>query len=225
VTDTSRSRLAILISGRGSNMQAFIEACARHELNAEVCLVISNNPDAPGLERAREAGIDTCCINHRDFSSRGAFDQAMVARLDDCRVDLVILAGFMRILTPVFIKPFAGRLLNIHPSLLPLYRGLNTHQRALDAGDSEAGVTVHFVTPELDGGPPVLQARVPIMPGDTSDSLAARVIVKEHLIYPIAARWHIDGRLRLTPQGALLDGEPLPPNGVQYVPDLARECP
>ena len=202
-------------------MQAFIDACASGELDATIALVVSNNPDAAGLLRAREAGITTCCINHRDFDSRESFDGALAARLGEDNIDLVILAGFMRILTPVFIQPFSGRLLNIHPSLLPKYTGLNTHQRALDAGDPEAGVTVHFVTLELDGGPPVLQARVPVIPGDTADTLAARVIVQEHIIYPLAARWYIQGRLRLTDQGARLDDTILPATGIPYGPELA----
>lgn len=200
-------------------MQAFIDACASAELPATISLVISNNPGAAGLERAAAAGIATCCINHRDFDSRETFDQALVDQLTSANIDLVILAGFMRILTPVFIEAFAGRLLNIHPSLLPKYPGLHTHQRALDAGDTEAGVTVHFVTPELDGGPPIIQARLPVLPGDTADSLAARVIVQEHIIYPIAARWHIQGRLRLTDQGAYLDGNPIPATGLQHPRD------
>lgn len=212
--------LAILISGRGSNMQAFIDACASGELDADINVVISNNPEAAGLQRAEEAGIATCCINHRNYPSREAFDQALVDCLANYPVELVILAGFMRILTPVFIQPFAGRLMNIHPSLLPRYPGLNTHQRALDAGDDEAGVTVHFVTPELDGGPPVLQAKVPVLPDDTADSLARRVIVEEHVIYPLAARWYLQGRLRLSDGRATLDGEPLPPTGVEYRDDL-----
>ena len=210
-------RLAILISGRGSNMQAFIDACNSGVLDAEVALVLSNNPEAGGLARAAEAGIPTACIDHRNYDSRETFDAAMVAELSRHDPDLVILAGFMRILTPVFIEPFAGKLLNIHPSLLPKYPGLNTHQRALDAGDSEAGVTVHFVTPELDGGPPIIQARVPVETGDTAATLAARVIVQEHVIYPIAAGWLLQGRLRLTEKGAVLDGQPLPPTGVDYV--------
>lgn len=211
-----QARLAILISGRGSNMQAFIDACAAGELGATINLVIANNPDAAGLQRAAEAGIATCCINHRDFDSREAFDAALVERLDECEADLVILAGFMRILTPVFTQAYAGRLLNIHPSLLPKYPGLHTHQRALDAGDSEAGVTVHFVTPELDGGPPVVQARVPVLADETADTLAARVILEEHVIYPLAARWFLQGRLRLADDGAYLDDKPLPPTGIEY---------
>lgn len=208
--------IAILISGRGSNLQAFIDAVAAGQLQARIALVLSNNPDAGGLQRARDAGIETAVINHRDYPGREQFDAAMVARLQEAGVELVILAGFMRILTSVFITAFNGRLLNIHPSLLPKYPGLNTHQRALDAGDSEAGVTVHFVTEELDGGPPVLQARVPVVAGDTADSLAARVIVEEHKIYPLAARWYLEGRLKLSDQGAFLDGERIPEGGIQY---------
>lgn len=220
MTQRKRAGLAILISGRGSNMQAFIDACANGAMDAQISVVISNNPDAAGLQRAAESGIATCCIDHRAYSSREAFDQALVEQLNTYRVDLVILAGFMRILTPVFIAPFSGRLLNIHPSLLPKYPGLHTHQRALDAGDSEAGVTVHFVTPELDGGPPVLQARLPIVPGDTAETLAARVIVEEHVIYPLAAQWYLQGRLNLTDQGAYLDGNPIPVTGIAHTPDL-----
>jgi len=212
----SQPRLGILISGRGSNMLAFIDACERGELAAQIALVLSNNPGAAGLERAAAAGIATACIDHRTFDSREAFDAALVQRLQAEDVDLVLLAGFMRILTPVFIEPFWGRLFNIHPSLLPRYPGLHTHQRALDAGDAEAGVTVHFVTPELDGGPPVLQARVPVLDNDSADSLAARVLELEHVIYPLAARWFLEGRLQLRGDGAYLDGKRLPPTGVDY---------
>ncbi len=209
-------RLGILISGRGSNLQRFIDDCASGELQAQISVVISNNAEAAGLQKARQAGLEAVCINHRDFESRESFDQALVEELHRHEVDLVILAGFMRILTPVLIEPYLGRLLNIHPSLLPKYPGLHTHQRALDAGDSEAGVTVHFVTRELDGGPPVLQARVPIQPGDTADTLADRVAVMEHIIYPLAAKWLLAGRLALTDEGAYLDGSPLPATGVPY---------
>ncbi|MEE4146835.1 MAG: phosphoribosylglycinamide formyltransferase [Halieaceae bacterium] len=217
MTPGARARLAILISGRGSNLQAFIDARARGELKADICVVISNNPAAAGLELAAAAGIATCCIDHREFPSRESFDTALAAEVGRRRADLVILAGFMRILTPAFIEPFSGRLLNVHPSLLPRYPGLHTHQRALDAGDTEAGVTVHFVTLELDGGPPIIQARVPVLPGDTAQSLAARVIEKEHLIYPLAAQWYIAGRLQLTDKGVCLDGEPIPATGVDYL--------
>lgn len=215
----AQPRLAVLISGRGSNLQAFIDACGNGELAAQVNLVISNNPEAAGLQRAAAAGIATQCINHRHYASREEFDQALVDTLRAHAIDLVLLAGFMRILTPVLIEPFLGRLLNIHPSLLPKYPGLNTHQRALDAGDAHAGATVHFVTQELDGGPPVIQARVPILSGDTAEQLADRVAQEEHSIYPLAAHWHVQGRLALTSQGATLDGKPIPATGVQYSGD------
>ena len=217
---SDKAQLVILISGRGSNMQAFIQACASGALNADIALVLSNNPGAAGLEHAAAAGIATACINHRDYDSREDFDAAMVAKIQPLAPDLVILAGFMRILTPVFITPFAGKLLNIHPSLLPKYPGLNTHSRALEAGDEEAGVTVHFVTPELDGGPPVIQARVPIETGDTPETLAAKVIVQEHVIYPLAAQWQLQGRLQLDQQGATLDGKRIPATGVDFVPGI-----
>ncbi|MEM8564298.1 MAG: phosphoribosylglycinamide formyltransferase [Pseudomonadota bacterium] len=209
----NRSKLAILISGRGSNLQAFIDASDKGHLEADIELVVSNNPQAEGLEKADRAGISQRCIDHREYADREAFDTAMLALMRERRVDIVVLAGFMRILTDTFITPFQGRLLNVHPSLLPRYPGLNTHQRALDAGDKEAGVTVHFVTLELDGGPPIIQARVPILPGDTAASLSERVLLKEHEIYPLATQWLIDGRLNLTETGAFLDGELLPASG------------
>jgi phosphoribosylglycinamide formyltransferase-1 len=221
VSAPARNRLGILISGRGSNLQAFINACASQELEAGIAVVISNNSDAQGLERAARAGIATRCIDHRQYATRELFDQSLVDELNAHAVDLVILAGFMRILTPVFIDPFVGRLLNIHPSLLPKYPGLKTHQRALDAGDAEAGATVHFVTRELDGGPPVLQARVAIVPGDTAASLASRVAEQEHIIYPLAARWFLQGRLALTPNGATFDNEPIPASGIPLDSALA----
>lgn len=197
-------------------MQAFIEACAAGHLNAEVAIVISNNPGAAGLAVAAEANVATCCIDHREYPDRELFDAALVAELSRHKVDLVILAGFMRILTPVFIEAFAGKLLNIHPSLLPKYPGLHTHQRALDAGDQEAGVTVHFVTVELDGGPPIVQARVPIEADDDAQTLAARVVEWEHQIYPLAARWLLEGRLQLNPSGVSLDNSRIPATGIDY---------
>lgn len=221
VTGPALPRLAILISGRGSNLQAFIDACSAGDLAAHISLVISNNPDAAGLQRAQQAAIETLCIDHRDYASREAFDAALLHQLREHAIDLVVLAGFMRILTPVLIEPFLGRLLNIHPSLLPKYPGLRTHQRALDAHDEEAGATVHFVTPELDGGPPVLQASAPILPGDTADSLAARVATLEHVIYPMAVRWYAQGRLRLTGKHAMLDGTPIPTTGIRYSHEMS----
>lgn len=214
------ARLAILISGRGSNLQAFIDACSNGELAARISLVISNNPEAAGLQRAERAGIPTRCVDHRNYHDRESFDQALVDALREHNADLVVLAGFMRILTPVLIAPYLGRLLNIHPSLLPKYPGLKTHQRALDAGDTQAGATVHFVTPELDGGPPLLQARVPVLPGDSAETLADRVSTLEHVIYPIAARWYLEGRLALAGQQATLDGKPVPATGIQYTSGL-----
>jgi phosphoribosylglycinamide formyltransferase-1 len=220
VTDTVGStplgNIAILISGTGSNLQSFIDAAASGQLQAKISLVISNKPDAAGLQRAANAGIETLCIDHREYEHRETFDAALTNALQKHDIDLVILAGFMRILTPVFIEPYLGRLLNIHPSVLPKYPGLHTHQRALDARDNEAGATVHFVTPELDSGPPVIQARVAIGADDTADTLAAKVIVEEHKIYPLAAQWFMQGRLRLTNEGASLDGEALPDCGIQY---------
>ncbi len=206
-------KLAVLISGSGSNLQSFIDDCARGALPAEIAVVLSNKPEAGGLARAHAANIPTLVVDHREFESREAFDAAMLEALAPFAPDLVILAGFMRILTPDFIAAFRSRLLNIHPSLLPKYPGLKTHQRALDAGDSEAGATVHFVTEELDGGPPVLFARVPIEAGDSADTLAARVQLREHQLYPQAARWFVEGRLELCGDRALLDGEALPASG------------
>ncbi|MDG2046710.1 MAG: phosphoribosylglycinamide formyltransferase [Halioglobus sp.] len=212
-------RLAILISGHGTNLQAFIDACARRELVAHIGIVISNNPKAVGLQRAHNAGLATHTIDHRDFATREEFDQALVNELHSASIDLVVLAGFMRILTPVLVQPFVGRLLNIHPSLLPKYPGMRTHQRALDSGDAEAGATVHFVTQELDGGPPILQGRLPTLPDDTAESLAARVSILEHAMYPLAVRWYLQGRLQLTDNGAVLDGKMIAATGVQYRAD------
>jgi phosphoribosylglycinamide formyltransferase-1 len=208
-------KLAVLISGSGSNLQAFIDAIEADRLKAEIVRVVSNKADAYGLERAAQAGIATTLVDHKAYANREDFDQALVESLRPQAVDLVILAGFMRILTPVFIAAFSGRLLNIHPSLLPKYPGLHTHQRALEAGDSHAGATVHFVTEQLDGGPPILQAWVPVLAGDSAQVLAARVLVREHQIYPLAAQWFAEGRLALTGEGATLDGKLLPDTGYQ----------
>lgn len=211
-----RCRLAILISGSGSNLQAFIDHIETGALDADIAAVVSNKADALGLQRAAAAGIATAAVDHRRFASREEFDAELLARVQSTAPDLVILAGFMRILTPVFLRPFSGRLLNIHPSLLPKYPGLDTHQRALDAGDADAGATVHFVTEELDGGPPIIQAPVPVLAGDSAAQLAARVLQVEHRIYPLAAQWFAQGRLQLQDNRALLDGEPLPPGGWLY---------
>jgi phosphoribosylglycinamide formyltransferase-1 len=182
------AKLVILISGRGSNMRSIMAAQAAGDLNAEIVAVISNRPNAAGIESAAEAGISTAIVDHKTYDSREAFDTALAKEIDAYEPDYVILAGFMRILTADFVNHYQHRLLNIHPSLLPKYKGLNTHQRAIDAGDEEHGASVHFVTPELDDGPVILQAKVPILEGDTADTLAARVLEQEHLLYPAAIK-------------------------------------
>ncbi len=188
-----RKRIAVLISGRGSNLGALL----RHDLAGEVVLVGSNRADAGGLALATDAGIATFTLSHRDFATREAFDAALVARLNLAAVDLVVLAGFMRILTPVFTEAFAGRLINIHPSLLPAFPGLDTHARALAEGVKLHGCTVHFVTPELDRGPIIAQAAVQVEDDDTPATLAARVLVQEHQILPWAVRLFCEDRLRI----------------------------
>ena len=181
-----RARVAILISGRGSNMAALIEAARSPDFPAEIALVLANKRDAGGLETARSAGIATEIVESKAYGDRAAFEAAMQERLAEHRIELVCLAGFMRILSPPFVESWRGRLLNIHPSLLPALRGLHTHERALEAGLTEHGCTVHFVEPELDAGPTIAQARVPVLPADTPESLAARVLVEEHRLYPVA---------------------------------------
>lgn len=207
------TRLVVLISGGGSNLQALLDGCARGDIPAELVAVIANKADAFGLKRAEQAGVATAVVDHRDYPDRAAFDAALAERIDRYQPDLVALAGFMRILTEGFVRHYQGRMLNIHPSLLPNYPGLHTHQRALDAGDDRAGATVHFVTPELDGGPPVARAEVPILAGDTADALAKRVLVQEHRLYPTVVRWFAEGRLTLVNHQAVLDGRPLPKTG------------
>jgi len=199
----------VLVSGGGSNLQALIDG-AQAGLPIRITTVISNEADAFGLERARRAGIETRVLSHRDYPSRDAYDAALSALIEEFNPGLVVLAGFMRILTPAFVARFRGRMLNIHPSLLPKFRGLHTHQRALDAGEKVHGASVHFVTEELDGGPLVLQARVPVEPGDNPELLAARVLKQEHQIYPRVVRWFAQGRLRLDPEGRVeFDGDVL----------------
>ncbi len=183
-----KPKLVILISGRGSNMAAIIDAIATHQLNASIEAVISNKTDAKGLQTAQQAGIATVTIEHQGFDSREAFDSALIKEIDKYQPDLVVLAGFMRILSEHFVNYYAKRLINIHPSLLPKFKGLNTHQRVLDAGESKHGATVHMVTAELDDGPIVLQAEVDVLPDDDADSLAARVLEQEHQLYPNAIK-------------------------------------
>jgi phosphoribosylglycinamide formyltransferase-1 len=198
-----------LISGSGTNLQAFIDRVDSGQLKLDLVLVLSNVASAYGLQRAAAASIDTVCIAHRDFESRESFDRAMAAELNAAAIDLVILAGFMRILSPWFVREFSGRVLNIHPALLPLYPGLNTHSRALQAGDRFHGSTVHFVTDELDGGPRIVAGRTRIQKGETATDLAARVQSIEHQIYPQAAAWFADGRLVCRDGAAWLDGQHL----------------
>ena len=207
--------VVVLLSGTGSNLQALIDSCAIKDSPARIRAVISNRADAYGLQRAKDAGIDTRVLDHTAFEGREAFDAALIKIIDQFNPHLVVLAGFMRILSADFVRHYSGRLLNIHPSLLPKYKGLHTHQRALEAGDREHGCSVHFVTEELDGGPLVVQAVIPVESEDTPSSLAQRVHTQEHLIYPLAVRWFAEGRLSLNEQGALLDGQLLPASGHQ----------
>jgi len=189
------SKIVVLISGSGSNLQSFINACKEGRVDGKISAVISNRPGVKGLDRAAVANIPNIVIDHRAFESREDFDQYLAEIINGFTPDLIILAGFMRILTGGFLNQFVGKLINIHPSLLPSYPGLNTHQRAIEAGDSVAGATVHFVTPELDGGPAILQAQVPILSTDSSAELAARVLIEEHKIYPLVAQWYCQGRI------------------------------
>lgn len=206
-------RILVLISGSGSNLQTILDSCAGGKIAGEVVGVISNKADAYGLVRAEEAGVATSILAQQQFASREAYDAALLALMQEYRPDLVVLAGFMRILSPALVQHFAGRMLNIHPSLLPKYQGLHTHQRAIDAGDAEHGASVHFVTEELDGGPVILQARVPIFEGDDAGDVAARVQAQEHSIYPLVVQWFCEGRLRMQEGKALLDGAVLEPAG------------
>jgi phosphoribosylglycinamide formyltransferase 1 len=208
-------KVVVLISGSGSNLQALIDGRNSGELPIEIAAVISNRPGVFGLERAAQAGIATQTLDHKAFTSREAFDEALMAIIDSYDPGLVVLAGFMRILTPAFTQQYLGRMLNIHPSLLPKFQGLHTHERAIAAGESHHGVTVHFVTAELDGGPAAIQARVPIVAGDDADSLAKRVQRQEHVIYPLAVKWFAEGKLAMKNGKTLLNGELLADAGYQ----------
>ena len=198
--------MAILISGSGTNLQAFIDAVDRGDLDLDLTVVFSNNPEAFGLQRAERAGIPTSCIQHSDYPDRESFDQAVIAELDRFEPDVLILAGFMRILSKKFVSHYAGKMLNIHPALLPLYPGLNTHQRVLDAGDEWHGSTVHFVTDELDAGPRILQGRLAIIPGETAEELEKRVQAVEHEIYPQAASLVGSGKVKFKNGQSWVDG-------------------
>ncbi|MGO2415162.1 phosphoribosylglycinamide formyltransferase [Cobetia crustatorum] len=210
-----RPSVVVLISGSGSNLQALLDAQEHDELGGDVVAVVSNTADAYGLVRAREAGIDAVVLPHTEYDSREAYDSALIKVIERHSPDLVVLAGFMRILTPLFVQYFFGRLLNIHPSLLPAWPGLGTHRKVLDAGESEHGASVHFVTETLDGGPVAIQAVANVLDGDDEASLQERVHTREHLIYPIAVRWALEGRLKLEGDVATLDGHALPVGGLR----------
>lgn len=194
---TAEKRVAVLVSGRGSNLSALIEAARAADYPAEIALVISNKPDAGGLAIAKEAGIATKIIPHQGYATREAFDAAVDAALRDANIEIVCLAGFMRILSDWFVERWRGRLINIHPSLLPAYKGINVHARVLAAGERISGCTVHFVVPELDSGPTIAQARVPVLPSDTEETLAARILAEEHKLYPEGLRRVAGGHARL----------------------------
>jgi phosphoribosylglycinamide formyltransferase-1 len=207
----SKKRVAILISGRGSNMVALIEAAKDNDFPAEIALVVSNEPDAQGLERASASGIATSVVDHRRHGKdREGFESALQAAIEPHAIDLICLAGFMRLLTPWFIGRWEARMLNIHPALLPAFKGLDTHARALAAGVKQHGATVHFVVPEMDSGPIIVQQAVEVLPGDTEAALAARVLAVEHRIYPLALRLVAEGRVRIAGSQCLIDGVAVP---------------
>ncbi|MEQ9889953.1 phosphoribosylglycinamide formyltransferase [Pectobacterium aroidearum] len=205
--------IVVLISGHGSNLQALIDACKNGRLKGKIVAVFSNNAEAYGLERAQNADIPTCVLNPEDFADRAAFDAALANEIEQYDPALVVLAGYMRILSPEFVAQFAGKMLNIHPSLLPKYPGLHTHRKALENGDREHGTSVHFVTDELDGGPLILQAKVPVFSDDTEESLSERVKTHEHTIYPMVINWFLNGRLVMRDNEAWLDSVRIPPQG------------
>jgi phosphoribosylglycinamide formyltransferase 1 len=212
---TKKTRVVVLISGSGSNLQALIDGVNAGELPVELVAVISNRPAVFGLARAANANIATQILDHKNFSDRESFDRVLMEKIDSYQPDLIVLAGFMRILTPEFTQHYLGKMLNIHPSLLPKFQGLHTHQRALDAGETRHGVTVHFVTAELDGGPTVIQATVPLLKSDDANSLAKRVQRQEHIIYPLAVKWFAEGALHMIDGKSVLNGEALPASGFQ----------
>ena len=215
--------VVILISGRGANLQAIIDEVNTGALAIDIRSVISNRPDAPGLKRAHAAGLATCVIDQREYMDRAQFDAALMQAIDSHGPRLVILAGFMRILGDAFIRHYAGRLMNIHPSLLPAFKGLNTHARALAAGVKHHGASVHFVTPEVDAGPVIAQGVVPVLAGDTPDILAERVLGVEQRIYPMAIQWYVAGRLTMDHNRVLLDGSERPEQGlVKEIPRVSN---
>lgn len=217
--------IVVLISGSGSNLQALLDSCVTGFIPGKITGVISNKANAYGLKRAEAAGVATAVLSHKGFDSREDYDQALIAAIEQFKPDLIVLAGFMRILTAEFVQYFSGKLLNIHPSLLPKYQGLATHQRAIDAGDTEHGCSVHFVTEQLDGGPVILQAKVPIFPGDDASVVAERVHAQEHQIYPLVVRWFCQDRLQQKANEAWLDGNLLPAQGYAQDEDDVEVAP
>ncbi len=209
-------KLVVLISGNGSNLQSILDACASGRINGSVAAVFSNKASAFGLTRAQQAKVPAHALSAKDFADREAFDRQLMQEIDAYAPDLVVLAGYMRILSSAFVAHYHDRLVNIHPSLLPKYPGLHTHRQALDNGDAEHGTSVHFVTDELDGGPIVLQARVPVFAGDSEDDISARVQHQEHAIYPLVVSWFVDGRLAMREGKAWLDGKALPAQGYAH---------
>jgi len=209
MTHPQKKKVAVLISGNGSNLQALIDYQRLHADSFEIVTVLSNRPDAYGIERAEKAGIMTIVLDHNDYDSREAFDKMMIGLLDAMEPDLLVLAGFMRILTPEFTQHYAGKMLNIHPSLLPKYPGLNTHQKAIEAGDKEHGLSIHFVTAELDGGPVILQASTEIARDDNAESLQQKVHKLEHLTYPLVVDWFCQDKLCLQDNQVLYQGQTL----------------
>ena len=212
--NSARAGVVVLVSGRGSNLQSILDRARAGELPVEISAVISNNPDAEGLKRARAAGVPAHVVNHRDYPTRADFERALMECIDSHHPRLVVLAGFMRVLGDAFIAHYAGRLINIHPSLLPEFPGLDTHARALRSGAGGHGASVHFVTRDVDAGPVIIQAAVPVQPEDTPETLAARVLQEEHRIYPLAIRWFAEGRLSIRDGRVLLDGEQRPEQGL-----------
>jgi len=206
-------RIVVLVSGNGSNLQAILDACQQGRIHGSVAAVFSNKAEAFGLERAREANVAAHALAAAQFADREAFDRQLMLEIDAYAPDLVVLAGYMRILSPAFVQHYAGRMLNIHPSLLPKYPGLHTHRQAIENGDDEHGTSVHFVTEELDGGPVILQAKVPVYSNDSEADVAARVQHQEHAIYPLVVGWFVDGRLAMRDDAAWLDGQPLSAEG------------
>ncbi len=214
--------IIVLISGRGSNLQAIIDGAQKGDLPVEIRAVVSNNAAAYGLERARQAGIECRILDHCRFSGREQYDRALMELIGSFTPKLVVLAGFMRVLTDALVRHYAGHIINIHPSLLPAFRGLDTHTRALKGKVDRHGASVHFVTEELDGGPVIIQASVPVRKNDTPETLAARVLKQEHRIYPLAIRWFVEDRLKIRGRRVMLDGAERPEQGLVHNPPKAR---